>query len=537
MGLADQTAEAPGSGDHPPWYGERSFVGVWVVRGGRSCRGARRPKARGVVRRFLIAAVGLALLVAATVAVARLRSADTQHEAALLRTTSPEAATDLAPPHTPPPTTPPSGSSSTSTVPDDGCDLRLGSGDTLLDGTGADLPPGAVICLEAGTRPPLRIHGVHGTDRQPITIVNRGRVVIEGEDEDYAGVDVTGSSNLRITGSGDVDHRCGSQHEPGDQRCGILIRGTGRGVAGTEITDRITVDHVEITATTHSGIFIRTEIEEGAGRDTFVQRSTTVTDSYLHQVGKEGVYLGSSSYHEGSDPVLEGVVVARNLVIEPGWDGIQVGSAVSDCTIAGNTVVLAGTQNRSNQNSGIINNRGSVCDISENVVVGSAGHAVFVQGNGGNRVYNNVLVGAGSRNPSQGDAIVIATGSNVDQAIAVWHNTIVAPARSGVRYRNEVGAGNEIVNNLVVAWNSTSPAIDVGGLANVRVEANLEIDDLDDAGFLDAEAGDFRLRPTSPAVDSGLDLGPGAGADFWGLTRPLGAAADVGAFETPKPAP
>lgn len=48
--------------------------------------------------------------------------------------------------------------------------------------------------------------------------------------------------------------------------------------------------------------------------------------------------------------------------------------------------------------------------------------------------------------------------------------------------------------------------------------------------FMNPAAGDFSLRPGSPAIDSGTNL-VGIASDFYGVARPRGARFDMGAFE------
>jgi parallel beta-helix repeat protein len=304
-----------------------------------------------------------------------------------------------------------------------------------------------------------------------------------------------------------------------------VISGTGRGIAGTEQTDHIAIDHIEIHDTSHSGVFIRTAAKNGTGRGDWTQRNTRVVENFVHDTGTEGLYIGSSSYDEGADPTIEDVEIVANLVVESGWDGIQVGSAVSDCTIRGNRVLDAATLNRDDQRSGIINNRGSVCDIVANTVVGSAAQGIFVQGNGGNVVVNNEVIQPGRLSPAEGDGVTINRGSNISGSISVLQNTIVAAPRSGIRYRNDAGSDNLVANNLVVACNTP---IDVAD-ALVEVAGNVDTVDLDSAGFVDAADSDFRLTPASPGVDAGVAV-PIRG-DIRGRSRPMGNRFGAGAFE------
>lgn len=376
------------------------------------------------------------------------------------------------------------------------CDLFIPVDQTTLDGSDGSIQPGTTLCLTGGSRPPLRVTALRGTEDQPIVIMDSGPVTIRGDQDDYAGINVTNSQHLRISGSGSEGVRCGARHPVTEQRCGISIYGTGRGIAGTEGTTGLVIDHVEISGTTHSGIFVRSKIEEGFGRTDFIQRDTIVAHVYLHDVGREGLYLGSSSYDAGDDPVLDGVTVEQNLVVNTGWDGIQVGSAVADCSIAGNIVVLSGTEDRDDQNSGIIANRGSSCDISRNIVVSAGGVGVYVQGNGGHAVNDNLVVGAGVGKVSGNDGIVVRTGSNPGNAVQVVHNTVVAPARHGVRLLVDTGSDHILANNLVVAapgdpfeWNS-----------RVTHSGNRAFGHLD--VLAEPVAGDFRPVSTDVLLDS-----------------------------------
>lgn len=393
--------------------------------------------------------------------------------------------------------------------------------------TSEDVSPGDVVCLESGVRGPLYIEGVAGSEEEPIVFQNDGGVtVIEGDRGDYAGIDIRRSSHIVITGTG-VESSCGASADEPDQRCGISISGTGRGLAATEGSDQITVDHLAVTDTTHSGIFIKTGADEGITRDEWTQETTIVVDNYLHDVGREGLYLGSSFYSEGIDPVLVDVVVARNLVVQSGWDGIQVGSAVEECSIRGNRVLGAGTENRDDQRSGIINNRGSVCSIVNNVVVDAAAQGIYVQGNGGNLVADNLVVQPGSLSPKEGEGITVSRGSNEGNSVSIVHNTIVSAPGTGVLFRLDLGNRNQIANNLLVEVRRPIRTPDEG----VSVAGNIIVTELADAGFRDPFGSDFRLTASSPAVDAGIELVGAPPRDLTGWARPDGAGSDAGAFE------
>lgn len=413
------------------------------------------------------------------------------------------------------------------------CDHTIDGSVVKADGAGefSAVEPGDVVCLEPGRRPPLKLVGFQGEPGRAILFINRDGVVeIAGTEQDYAGIDIKDSEHIRVTGSG-IGEMCGAGFDEDEQACGIVIEGTGRGVAGTERTGHLEVDHVEIRDTEKSGMSVKTN-EDGIGREDWVQRQTFLHHNYIRRTGTEGIYLGGSSYQDGVEPVLEGVDVSANLIVDTGWDGLQVGSAVADCTIRHNRVVRASLLDLDNQRSGIILNWGSTCDVVSNTVLDSVSRGIYVQGNGGNRIYNNLIVRAGLESVEPGDGIVISTGSNPGNSVFVWHNTIVEVGRSGILFKNEAGVSNQIANNLLAGFARTEPgadAIDASGLDNVDIWSNLTFSDPGEVRF---DGDGYRLSVTSPAVDRGFVLDfAGLALDLGGDVRPVGELPDIGAFE------
>lgn len=416
------------------------------------------------------------------------------------------------------------------------CDQTIGRDEVDVDGAGnyAGVAPGDTVCIASGSRPALRLRNFQGTADEPITFVNAGGVVvISGAAEDYAGVSLFNSEHIRLTGAG-LSGRCGAAYLPDEQRCGIVIRDAARGVTGTERTRHVEIDHVAVHSTRLMGFFVRSSHENGTSRDTWTQYGTFLHHNYVRDTGTEGIYVGSSHYSLGLDPVLIGVEISHNLIVASGWDGLQVGSAVADCLIHHNRILNASLANRRWQESGLMNNRGSTCDIYNNYIADSMSEGIYVQGNGGNHLYNNVIVRPGRLQEEDGDGIVITSGSNREQSIFVWNNTIVEPSRYGILFRNDVGENNQIQNNLIVepgASSSDDPVfIQTGGRSNVDVSNNLYLQKIAEARFVNAGRDDFSLLPDSPAIDAGRNLA-GVDRDHEDVPRPQGGCIDIGAFE------
>jgi hypothetical protein len=87
-------------------------------------------------------------------------------------------------------------------------------------------------------------------------------------------------------------------------------------------------------------------------------------DLYLHRIKRnplensgnyrEGFYVGSTYYNTATVATMPGIEIYNNLVEDPGWDGIQVGSASGGCRIFNNTVIRDSRERLYSQHSGII---------------------------------------------------------------------------------------------------------------------------------------------------------------------------------------
>ena len=396
------------------------------------------------------------------------------------------------------------------------------------DSNYSDVEAGDTVCIAAGVRGPLELRNFHGASGRTIAFVNRGGIVdIRGSDDDYAGIQIEDSDHIRVTGAG-LSRQCGADVASQAQRCGIRILGPAHSVTGKSRTEYLAVDHVEMGNTTQSAVSIK---DNSLGRGEWIEHDIVLNHNYIHDVHDEGVYIGSSDYATGDYHVLHGVHLSYNLVVDTGRDGLQVGSATRDCTIHHNIVRKSGHNNESSHRAGVMNNKGSVCDIYNNLIADTAGWGIYVQGNGTNRIYNNVVVRAGRSvraGDGDGDGISIHDGSNVDGSIYVWNNTVVEARGDGIGWGNDVGSDNQILNNVAIASGGTNIDKD----ANVHVGHNFAAQTVAAAQFVDAAIDDYRLRPQSPAKDAGAALHDrGVVEDYDGVPRPQGSSFDIGAYE------
>jgi hypothetical protein len=328
--------------------------------------------------------------------------------------------------------------------------------------------PGDVLCLEHGTRGALRLFGLAGTADRPITVVNLGGVVVIDATGSYAGIEIRDSSHLHITGTG-VEARCGARYEEPEQACGIRISGSSDGITGKVRTEHLTVDHVEIGHIANTGVGVK---DKQLSRYTWTQHDVAFRDLYIHDLPNgEGHYHGSSSYRDGSEILLDGVEITRNLVVRTGRDGIQVGSAPWNCVIQDNVVYDTGLSGELSHRFGIVVNRGASCDIVGNRVSRTAGEAIYDQGLHGQTIAGNLIEHA------SGEGIDIRQGDQSatnpetpdwPRSTHVVGNTIRHVDGDGIRLGNSDGQDNRITGNVFSGVTGRNVVLDRGVTALVR---------------------------------------------------------------------
>ena len=119
----------------------------------------------------------------------------------------------------------------------------------------------------------------------------------------------------------------------------------------------------------------------------------------------------------------------------------------------------------------------------------------------------------------------VTVGIDVDASnVGVYNNTVTDVAGLGIRIVS--GSGNSVRNNIAFD-NSADFA------ANTAVTTADNLFGTDPL-FVSAASGDFQLQAGSPAIDRGATISV-VTMDRVGVSRPQGAAPDIGAYEW-KPA-
>jgi hypothetical protein len=275
--------------------------------------------------------------------------------------------------------------------------------------------------------------------------------------------------------------------------------------------DRTTVDRIELSGAAvadRNGAGIRQE-----GTD------LTVTRSWFHD-NENGILTGA-------DPASD-VVITRSRFFRNGFgDGyshnLYVG-AVRSLTVTGSWLSAADTGHELKSRAArttIVANRISDGDAT-------ASYSIDLPNGGRSLVAGNVIVqGPRSENPA-----LVSYGAegltHPSRTLWVVNNTLVNRRTSATFVALAAGARAHLRNNLLVGPGDLTSGASADARANRRVGPG---------GFVDPGAEDFRLLPSSPAVDRGatvprrwrarLEYAAPAGH----VRRPVSGRPDLGAYE------
>ncbi|MEX1241456.1 MAG: Ig-like domain-containing protein [Cyclobacteriaceae bacterium] len=424
-----------------------------------------------------------------------------------------------------------------------GCDFTIpaGAGTYYFNGTASGVQPGDVICIQAGSRGGLQFTSVIGAPDNPVKIVNCGGQALIGGPTSANAILFIGSRNIHVTGTGDPAFTFGLK---------IIQTAAGtQGLAAAGLSSDFEIDHMEIQNIGYTGIMIKSDpssncANTAAVRPNFTLYNVSIHHNYIHDTGGEGIYLGDSFYqgttvfcgsvqycHE-----VRGVRIFDNRFENTGREAIQVGSGVNDVEIYNNQVFNYGQAALSAQNGGIQMGTGTAGRCYNNFIKGGVGPAIACQGIGNDYIYNNIIVNPGEQavtvNPRPTPLLTDIVPQGFLGGIYIINNTVINGLSSTGVFAEFINnaPGNVLYNNLLV--NCTSAWDKLYSVNDWTKGNNIVIPNLADAKFVDPAIDDYRLQPTSPAINAGTDVTSfGILIDYDSLPRPAGATWDAGAFE------
>jgi len=260
-----------------------------------------------------------------------------------------------------------------------------------------------------------------------------------------------------------------------------------------------------------------------------------------HQNGPDGVYVGDGANHNR----FQRLEVKNNTV-----NGFQISNGagnspyneILDCVIHDNGRYVSDDRPFNNgygayvftsdnlfEGNDVYNNGGyglhffnstGAMDTSRNVIRnnrihdngigGGTNYGVVIAWGDGNLIYDNLIY----RN--NGGVLAYIGSTNT----GIYNNTFYDNRDEGVL--SQYSAGVVVENNLF--FRNGIAILDLNG------DTTTSNNQMTDPEFVNPDTGDFRLQPSSPAIDGGVPIWEVIG-DFTGAARPGGGAYDVGAFE------
>jgi hypothetical protein len=425
------------------------------------------------------------------------------------------------------------------------CYLIVPAAQNVVDGS--TIPPGSTICIAAGNRDYLLIRNIQGEANNPVIIKNFNGIVNIQTDH-YYGIKISGCNHVILTGSGFT----GANY-------GFRITGVtnGVGVSIDDMSSYVEISQLEVGNTKFSGIIAKTDpscTNFSATREKFTMYDLNIHDCYLHDIGDEGFYIGSSKftgqYLPGCDTtvlphIIEGVSIYNNIIERTGWDGLQVSSSTKDCYVYGNTIKFDSQRETQDQMSGILIGGGSQCDCYNNIITDGKGDGIDYFGSGNQKIFNNLIVRPGRTfQPANPNLMKhgMFIGTAVDQnntTLLISHNTIIAPKSTGIRFFNSSSTQNRIINNLITEPGSLplmgEHAYFSHNLSSGQYEFshNLLSNNIAQVKFLNYSNGNFDLEAGSPAVNAAKPTE--LTFDINNNPRPHNQLPDIGSFESQDP--
>jgi len=131
--------------------------------------------------------------------------------------------------------------------------------------------------------------------------------------------------------------------------------------------------------------------------DKFIQKRIIITDNFINYSTTEGFYIGhtdsdggQSGNPYGPPPRMDSVEISNNIVMNCGWDGIQLANARYG-VIKNNFVYKTGLQNWDTQRAGILMGGNTTGLVDSNVLINSQGTGIQTFGYGKISVTGNVV--------------------------------------------------------------------------------------------------------------------------------------------------
>jgi hypothetical protein len=410
-----------------------------------------------------------------------------------------------------------------SSLPYTDCSYTVQPSQWFVDGT--NIPAGSVVCIPAGVRGSLLLKNFKGTAEKPIIITNKGgRVTITTTTTASYAFKTQNCQYFKVLGNG----------TPGTN-FGIVVNGGNLGMTMDLLSSDFEIAYVDVRNSGFSGIMAKTDpsCDASTWRGNFTMKNVSVHDTYVHNVGGEGLYIGNSFYAQGRSLScgtimphdVVNVKLYNNLTDSTGCEGIQLGCATSGAEVYNNTVKHPGISPfASAQNNGIQLGEGTGGKCYNNLVKDAPGAGIIVLGYGDNQVFNNYIINAKSY------GIFADSRYTPGPNFQFINNTIINPALDAIKLNSETIPMNTVINNVMIIPGTGVPIRRKNTNVKLTASNNYVSKNIDDCGYVNYQNDDFHLMASSPLIKAGVNvLSYGVIFDFYGSNRATNNTFEIGA--------
>ncbi len=371
-----------------------------------------------------------------------------------------------------------------------------------------------------------------GTAELPFKTIGKANQKVAAGDLVYV-ENGTYQENLTVTQSGTPDRWIAFQAFPGHKP---FVIGTQDG------TFRVEGNYIEINGFDVTSILTGSAIHVGKGN-----HHTRIINNQLHDAGCGGVSGQETDYLH-----VEGNTVYRNAFRSHyQCSGISIYQAIAFDSEPGFHNIIRGNLSYYNQNivpredGKITDGNGIIIDdfrqaqsqtprakytastlIENNIVFSNGGRGIHIFQSDNVTVRNNTS-SYNSKSANLNGDLKGELSAYLSSNIQFYNNIACAIDPDRLDFIEGESTNNKWEYNLGCARNQR----DSKRSPNLRQAKNLiGVNPLFVNPSLDAAVANFRILPTSPAIDAGTPISA-AGTDFEGHRRPSGAGIDIGAYE------
>lgn len=331
-----------------------------------------------------------------------------------------------------------------------------------------------------------------GNSSQPIVVTNFGGQVVINDPDRWGAISFKNCKYIKISGAGSPTYKYGFQLTA--KSCGLSF---------TDLSSDCEAEFVKVDHDGFFGIMAKKDYGGNPPSPPPVFENLKIHDCFVTGV-HEGMYLG-----ETKSPGMEfkHVRVYNNVIVNTGYEGIQIANMTEDVEVYNNTIYKAGQEDVTYQNGIFQIGDNTEAKVYNNVFSHAPGLGIMIFGKGNIHLTNNYIsdcngVFTDNRQFSDIDSPITFVGNyfkNID------NNQVI----KSYNQMNQYTASNNVYEDSITFFLNQS-----GNDSNTTLINNLLLP-VDTLTFVDPDSNNYALE-ANPFVNLGATGGP----EFFNVVDP-----------------